>query len=110
MISVEKDCLFCKLSSDGGVASPVYSDADFFCLKDIRPKAPLHVLLIPHRHFQNVISLYNEDLALYRDFFEKATQLTRDHFKKEECKYLLNTGKTAGQEIDHVHLHIMSWS
>lgn len=103
------NCIFCKLIKEEGAKKLLYSDEDFFCVADIHPKAPFHALFITRNHFNDVFELYRSDKDLYTKFFLRSTEITIEYFNKKECRYMINTGKSAGQEVEHVHLHIMSW-
>lgn len=104
-----KDCLFCKIANKEQKADIVAEGENFIAFEDINPKAPVHVLIIPKKHISSVNELKKEDKKLMGNLFLAAKKVAKKkEVKKEGYRLIVNTGKGAGQEIDHLHLHLIS--
>lgn len=100
-------CLFCSIIAREIPSVPVYEDEDYIVLHDIHPKARVHMLLIPKRHISAISDMADSD----RDAIGGLFLLARDLAHKMEISgYNLqfNVGKEGGQEIMHVHLHLLA--
>jgi histidine triad (HIT) family protein len=103
------DCLFCKIIADQIPAKIVKRSADALAFRDIDPKAPVHVLVIPTRHVAAVRDAKGVDgerllgrlLAFAAEIASEAG-LDRDGYR-----IVTNTGKNAGQSVDHLHMHLL---
>lgn len=101
------DCIFCKITSKKIPANILYEDDLCMIFPDIHPKTKTHWLIIPKKHIPTIIELEKGDEALVGHMIEKA----RDLAKKSDLtgyKLQFNVGKDGGQEIFHVHLHLMA--
>ena len=89
-------------------ADLVYEDEKFLVIKDIKPLAPLHLLLIPKKHIVSVDHLTLEDKLLRGDMVLLAQKIARDQGLAQTGYRLgLNVGRGGGQIIDHLHLHLL---
>ena len=102
------DCLFCKIVNKEIPAEIIYEDNQFVAFKDIEPKAPVHLLVVPKKHILSVNHLTPEDNTLVGELFLVAQKMARTE-KVAETGYRLifNIGKDAGQTVDHLHLHLL---
>lgn len=102
------DCLFCAIASQTIPADVVRADEDVLAFRDIAPQAPVHVLVIPRRHFPNIAALAAEDVALTTKLLATAAALA-DELGVADSGYrlVLNTGPDGGQTVDHVHVHLL---
>lgn len=102
------DCVFCKIISRETPSEIVYEDEKVLVIKDIKPITPIHFLIIPKEHLASVNYLEEKDKALIGQLFLVAKKIAQDSgISKEGYRLILNTGKDAGQSIDHLHLHIL---
>jgi len=98
-------CIFCKIAAKE-VSSPiVYEDADVVAFKDLNPRAPLHVLVIPRRHVERLSSL--DDEALAGKLTLAAAKVAKDAGHGENFRLVVNNGAGAGQSVFHVHFHVL---
>lgn len=101
------DCLFCRIARGEIPASKVYEDEDVLAFRDIHPRAPVHFLIIPKKHVASLAHAQEEDTAL----LGKMMSLTRVLALQEGCengfRVIVNTGRDGGQEIDHLHIHVL---
>lgn len=101
-------CLFCKIANKEVPADIVYQDDRFLAFKDINPKAPIHLLIIPKKHIHSVNHLKLKDKELMGEMFMVAQKIARESgISSSGYRLILNVGEKAGQTIDHMHLHIL---
>mgnify|MGYP000876847358 CR=1 FL=1 len=101
------DCIFCKIADKEIPANTVYEDSEMLCFKDIRPAAPVHLLLIPKVHFDSLAHAQPEHEALLGKMMLKVPQIAEKSGLTNGFKTVINTGKGGGQEVFHLHIHIM---
>ncbi len=101
------DCLFCKIANGDIPSKKVYEDDDYLAFWDIAPKAPVHVLLIPKQHIVNLYDLNDSNIAIVQWMLAKAPEIARDLGLDDGFRLVANTGAGGGQEVDHIHFHIL---
>jgi histidine triad (HIT) family protein len=103
------DCLFCKIVAGDIPASIVKRSADALAFRDIDARAPVHVLVIPTRHVAAVRDAKGEDgeRLLGRLLAFAAEVATEQGLDRDGYRIVTNTGKNAGQSVDHLHLHVL---
>lgn len=100
-----KDCIFCKIAN-GEIKTELVWDADeIVAFKDINPQAPTHILVIPKKHYPTLSDIDDETIL---QKLMVAVQKITNKYDIKEYRTVINTGKQAGQEVFHVHLHILS--
>ena len=104
-----QDCIFCKIANREEVAEIVYEDDDFIVFPDIRPKAAVHLLLIPKKHIPTLQEAEERDIELMGKLLLTAQKVARLKQLKG-YKLQMNVGKGGGQEVDHIHLHLLAQS
>jgi histidine triad (HIT) family protein len=100
------DCLFCKIAQGEIPAKKRFENNEFFAFDDINPKATTHILLIPKKHVASVAALEESDEQMIGKLIMAARQIAKD-VQLESYRLVFNSGKDAGQEVDHIHLHIL---
>ena len=102
------NCLFCKIANKEVPAEIVYEDEKVIVLKDIHPKAPLHLLIVPKKHIPSINHLELRDKELIGGLFLVAQKIARaEGVDKTGYRLIFNMGKDAGQTVDHLHLHLL---
>lgn len=101
------DCIFCKIINKQIPASIVYEDENMLCFKDINPAAPVHLLLIPKIHMASLSDAQAEHADLLGNMMVKIPEIAHQHGLQHGFKTQINTGKGGGQEVFHLHIHIM---
>ena len=102
------DCLFCGIISGEIKGEIVYQDSSVVAFKDINPKAPVHLLIVPRKHIATLLDVEQGDKGLFGDILVAATKLARDHGISEDgFRVVLNCGAGAGQSVFHIHLHLL---
>ena len=101
-----EDCIYCKIVKGKIPSTKVYEDENVYAFKDINPAAPIHVLVIPKEHTTNILDTKSETIAKIFEAINKiAEQLGID---KDGFRVINNCGKDAGQEVMHVHFHMLA--
>jgi len=107
-MSRHNDCIFCKILSGELEVSMVYQDDRCSAFMDIQPVNPGHALVVPNRHASNLAELDEEEGALmFRVAQLIAAALRKSGVNCEGVNFFLADGEAAGQEVFHVHLHIL---
>ena len=108
-------CLFCGIAEGKIKANTVYEDERIVAFTDIRPQAPVHILLIPRKHIAGVLDIESEDRALIGEIFQVAARLARERGVADSgFRVVVKSGADAGQSVFHLHYHLiggrsMSW-
>ena len=108
-------CIFCKILKKEIPAKIVSEDEISLAFEDINPQAPVHILIIPKKHYSSLIDIPQEEKSLLGHLMIKAREIAKEKgLEKTGYRLVLNTGKDAGQAVFHIHLHLlggreMSW-
>ncbi len=108
---MSQDCIFCKIVRKEVPADILFEDNDMLIFNDINPQAPTHLLVIPKEHISTFSEL--DDAVLMGKIFTKVNEVSKAQ-KLKNYRVVINNGKDAGQEVFHLHVHIiagreMSW-
>jgi histidine triad (HIT) family protein len=111
------NCLFCKIAAKQIPGDIVYEDQDVMAFRDIRPAAPVHLLLIPKRHISTLSDAQPADQEILGKLLSLAPKLAQEQGcglknagegqRSGGYKTLINTGPDGGQEVYHLHLHVI---
>ncbi len=102
------NCLFCRIVNKDIPSRVVYEDEDFLAFEDIRPQAPVHLLLIPKEHIGSLAEAGDDAWPRLGRLLIKARDLARDKgLERTGYRVVLNTGPDSGQEVYHIHFHIL---
>jgi histidine triad (HIT) family protein len=107
------DCLFCKMVAKEIEPDVVYEDEQVLAFRDIHPKAPTHILIIPKQHVATLNDLQGEQLAGH--LLQTVAQIAKSEGIAETgYRTVINCNNAGGQEVYHLHLHLlggrqMSW-
>lgn len=105
---MRNDCLFCAIGNGEIPSSVVAEDDEVLVFRDIAPQAPVHVLVIPKRHFPNMAVLVGAEPDLAARLLTTAAQTASDlGIAVSGYRVVVNTGSDGGQTVDHVHLHLL---
>jgi histidine triad (HIT) family protein len=105
---VDNDCLFCRIVA-GEIPATVVAETDTtLAFRDIDPKAPVHVLVIPKEHHPELVALARDDPAGAADLLAATAAVAEtEGLLADGFRVLFNTGPYAGQEVFHVHAHVL---
>ena len=106
-------CLFCKIADGEIPATRVYEDDEFIAFRDIRPAAQTHVLVIPRQHIPTLADCAESDAPLLGRMLVLVARLAKDlgvSYTGGETGYrtVINTGPGGGQEVYHLHAHLLA--
>lgn len=102
------DCIFCKIIKGEIPSNKVYEDEDILAFHDINPVAPIHILVIPKKHISMLTDLKPEDEALIGKIYTTINKIAENEgFKEQGYRVIANCGKDSGQEVMHIHFHIL---
>jgi histidine triad (HIT) family protein len=102
------DCLFCGIAEGRIKGNIVYQDDSVVAFKDIRPQAPVHVLIVPRKHVATILDLEKSDGAVTGQILSVAAKLAREQGIAESgFRVVVNSGPDAGQSVFHLHFHLL---
>lgn len=102
------ECIFCKIVNKEIPSKIIYEDKDIFAFNDINPQAPIHILLIPKEHFASLNAIPEEKKEILSSLLLKARQIAEEKgIAQSGYRIVLNTERDSGQEVFHIHLHLL---
>jgi histidine triad (HIT) family protein len=104
---VDNDCLFCRIVAGEIPATVVHETATTLAFRDIDPKAPVHVLVIPKAHHRDVLALAGDPQAAAEVLAASAAVARAEGLSADGFRLIFNTGRHGGQEVHHVHAHVV---
>ena len=103
------ECLFCRIAGRESAAEVEYEDDEIIAFKDIYPKAPVHVLIIPKRHIASLMTAEAEDAGVLGRCLIVARRLGElKGYAERGYRIVVNSGVEGGQVVDHVHFHFLA--
>jgi len=102
-----KDCVFCKIVSGKLPAAKVLETQESLAILDIGPVAPGHVLLMPKSHYESLGECPPESLAKLASELPRLAQAIKTAMRVPALNIILNDGSEAGQEVPHIHIHLV---
>ena len=104
-----EDCVFCKIIKGEIPSEKVYEDEATIAFKDIQPAAPIHILVIPKKHIETLLDVKEEDSYLIAHIYQVINKIAKDiGIDKEGFRVIANCGKDSGQEVMHIHFHLLA--
>lgn len=101
-------CLFCRIIAGEIPAKKVYEDDRLIVIEDIAPVAPTHLLLIPRKHFVNILDMDQADNPLIGHLFQVAAGIAAERDLGEKGFRIVNNNNAgAGQSVFHIHFHLL---
>lgn len=101
------DCIFCKITAGKMDTKFIYEDEHLVVFPDLYPKAKTHLLITPKRHIDNLMMLTDQDSPLVAHMLNMLPKIAKELGIKG-FRTIINTGKEGGQEIDHLHFHLLA--
>ena len=101
------DCVFCKIISGEIPSKKVYEDEHVLAFWDIKPAAPVHVLVIPKQHIASAAEITPENSAVVARIFEVIPKIARELGLDNGFRVVSNCGDAGGQTCYHLHFHIL---
>ena len=100
-------CIFCSIINKEVPSDIVYEDDDFIVFKDVKPTAPIHLLLVPKTHISSINDLKEKHIDLIGNLFLLAKRIAKEQKISNGYKLNFNVGRKGGQLVDHLHLHLL---
>ena len=111
MTSADPDCLFCKIAEGKIPSRKVFEDEEFLAFHDIHPWAPIHFLVIPKTHIPSLAQIEPEHAGLMGRMMTLLPRLAQEQgcqpYPEGGFRVVCNTGVQGGQEVRHLHFHLM---
>ena len=105
---MDQDCIFCKIGSGEVEADILYRDENCFVIRDIAPKAPAHLLIIPVEHFTYLKGMTQDFSTVLGSMFIVAKSMAeREGVEETGYRLVINQRADSGQEVPHLHLHLL---
>ena len=102
-----EDCIFCKIIKGEIPSNKVYEDDDILAFKDIKPAAPIHILVIPKKHVKSLNEI--DDVQLISKIIFAVKNIAKElGFANEGYRVINNCGENGGQAVPHLHFHILA--
>lgn len=98
-------CIFCKIAKGEVSSNIVLEDEDFLCFHDLNPAKKIHVLVIPKNHYESFNDVPCEVMGKMTYFIKKV--VNKLEIKEDGYRLITNIGKNGGQEVKHLHFHIL---
>ena len=107
----DPNCIFCKIAAGQIPSRKVYEDEQVYAFHDIRPAAPVHFLLVPKKHIPSMAQVSQADAPLLGYMMALAPGLAAEQgcnpYPGGGFRLMVNTGDEGGQEVHHLHVHVM---
>lgn len=100
------DCIFCKIASGVIPSKKIYEDEDVIAFNDINPSARVHFLIVPKLHIESLAHCGTQHQGLLGEMLLLAPKLAKEQ-GLAGFKTLINTGVEGGQEVFHIHIHVL---
>ena len=103
------DCIFCKIIKGEIPSEKVYEDEEILAFKDIKPSAPIHILVVPKKHIATLMEINNENMYLMENIMKAIQQIAKEQNVAENgFRLIANCGPDSGQEVMHIHFHLLA--
>ena len=103
-----RQCIFCSIARDTTHEAPIYRDDRVIVIRDISPKAPVHLLIIPNMHLASLAYVGPGQVPIMGHLFVVAEEMARrEDVTLSGYRLVMNQGTDSGQAIEHVHLHLL---
>ena len=106
-MSPDPTCIFCKIAAGQIPAQKAYEDDELVVFHDIHPWAPVHVLMVPKLHIVSMADVEAEHAGLLGRMLALSPRLMRELGVTNGFRHVINTGRDGGQEVQHLHVHLM---
>jgi len=102
------DCIFCKIASGEISSDIVFEDDKLIAFRDLNPQAPVHILIIPKQHFDNILSMDSLHAGLLGHIYVTAADIARqEKIAAEGFRLVVNCNEFGGQSVPHLHVHLL---
>ena len=103
-----ENCLFCRIADKEIKSEIVYENDDVLVFKDLYPKAPVHLLVIPKKHVSSIMEIEELSNSQTSEMLKTIAKIAKEMgLDRDGFRVVTNTGASAGQSVDHLHFHIL---
>lgn len=103
------DCIFCKLANGDIPTDMVYEDDKVAAFRDVNPVTPVHILVVPKKHYESLEDVPFDEISIIADMHSAIKKIaSQEGFNKDGYRVINNCGKNGGQEVPHIHYHILA--
>ena len=103
------NCIFCKIVNGEIPSTKVYEDDKVIAFNDINPVAPVHILVVPKKHYESILDIKDEEMDIVSHIHKVINNLSQKMgFDKTGFRIINNCGEDGGQEVKHIHFHILA--
>ena len=100
-------CIFCRIARGDIPSKKVHEDDEIIVFHDIHPAAPVHLLMVPKEHVENLMTMEGRHEALLGRMLALAPRLAREQGATDGFRIVINNGPDGGQEVYHLHVHVL---
>ena len=101
------DCIFCEILRGNIPSQKVFENETVYAFRDIKPCAPVHILIVPKTHIASVAEITPENAGMVAHIFATIARICAEH-GWESYRVVTNCGEQAGQTVQHLHFHVLS--
>lgn len=101
------DCIFCKIVQNEIPSQKIYEDEEIIAFNDLEPQAPIHILIVPKEHIQDVNQITDKNMDIIGKIFVVASKIARDKDLSNGYRIVNNCGEDGGQTVKHIHFHLL---
>ena len=106
---MDDNCIFCKIIKGEIPSSKVYEDEEILAFNDINPVAPINVLVIPKKHIPSLAEMKDGEEKVISKIYKTINEIAeKQGFKESGYRVIVNCGKDGGQEVGHLHFHLLA--
>jgi histidine triad (HIT) family protein len=107
-VIMSEECIFCKIASGQIPSEKVFENEHVVAFHDINPQAPTHVLIVPKDHVASLNEVSAENMDVVIKLFDAVKEVAKKtQIADEGYRVIVNTNRAAGQEVFHLHFHVM---
>ncbi len=105
---MDSSCVFCRIVAGEEPADVLYSAENVLAFRDVAPKAPVHVQVIPKEHISSIVEIEERHAGMLADLFQAARQVARaEGVDDRGWRLVTNVGREGGQHVYHLHFHLL---
>lgn len=104
---MENNCVFCKIIAGEIPSNKFYEDDDMVIIADVNPQAAKHYLLLPKKHYANIVEMSEDDAIILGKCLKKLSTLVDELGLKDGFRLVSNKGENGCQSVNHLHIHIL---
>lgn len=107
-MTMAEECIFCKIVRKEVPSQPIFEDHDLIAFPDLHPIAPVHILVVPKEHMQNLNDVGKNDVGILGKMLRLSAKIANEKGIAESgYRVVINNGEDGGQVVPHLHLHLI---